>query len=60
MSIIQPKNLLSVPSGELRIPKLPSRVGVTNQSIMFSLVIPTYLEAGNINKIVRTLTSLLE
>ena len=60
MSIIQPKNLLSVPSGELRIPRLPSRVGVTNQSIMFSLVIPTYLEAGNINKIVRTLTSLLD
>ncbi|MGB3755031.1 MAG: glycosyltransferase [Rivularia sp. (in: cyanobacteria)] len=60
MSIIQPKNLLSVPSGSLRIPRLPSRVGVTNQSIMFSLVIPTYLEAGNINKIVRTLTSLLD
>ncbi len=60
MSIIQPKNLLSVPSGELRIPRLPSRVGVTNQSVMFSLVIPTYLEAGNIDKIVRTLTSLLD
>ncbi len=60
MSIIQPKNLLSLPSGSLRIPKLPSRVGVTDRSIMFSLVIPTYLEAGNINKIVRTLTSLLD
>lgn len=60
MSIIQPKNLLSVPSGSLRIPRLPSRVGVANRSIMFSLVIPTYLEAGNIDKIVRTLTSLLD
>ncbi|WP_414618775.1 glycosyltransferase [Calothrix sp. CCY 0018] len=60
MSIIQPKNLLSVPSGELRIPRLPPRAGIANQSILFSLVIPTYLEAGNINKIVRTLTRLLD
>ncbi|MEM1395474.1 MAG: glycosyltransferase [Cyanobacteria bacterium P01_D01_bin.116] len=60
MSIIQPKNLLSVPSGSLRIPRLLSRAATANQSILFSLVIPTYLEAGNINKIVRTLTSLLD
>lgn len=60
MSIIQPKNLLSVPSGSLRIPRLPSRVGITNQSILFSLIIPTYREAGNINRIVKTLTSLLD
>ncbi len=60
MSIIQPKNLLSVPSGELRIPRLPPRAGIANQSILFSLVIPTYLEAGNIKKIVRTLTRLLD
>lgn len=60
MSIIQPKNLLSVPSGSLRIPRLPSRVGIANQSILFSLVIPTYLEAGNINRIVKTLISLLD
>ncbi|AFY53750.1 putative membrane protein [Rivularia sp. PCC 7116] len=60
MSIIKPKNLLSVPSGELRIPRLPLRAGITNKSILFSLVIPTYLEAGNINKIVRTLTRLLD
>ena len=60
MSIIQPKNLLSVPSGSLQIPRLPSGAANTNQSILFSLVIPTYLEAGNINKIVRTLTSLLD
>ncbi|MEO1376466.1 MAG: glycosyltransferase, partial [Cyanobacteria bacterium J06635_10] len=60
MSIIQSKKLLSVPSGSLQIPGLPTEVGVTNQSILFSLVIPTYLEAGNINKIVRTLSSLLD
>ncbi|MBV6626377.1 MAG: glycosyltransferase [Rivularia sp. (in: Bacteria)] len=60
MSIIQPKNLLSVPNSSLRIPRLRSKVGVTNQSILFSLVIPTYLEAGNINKIVRILSSLLD
>lgn len=60
MSIIQPKKLLSVPSGSLRIPQLPPRQGVANQNIMFSLIIPTYLEAGNINKIVRTLSSLLD
>jgi len=60
MSIIQPKNLLSGESGSLRIPGLPPRAGIANQSILFSLVIPTYLEAGNINKIVRTLTSLLD
>ena len=60
MSIIQPKNLLLVPSGELRIPRLPLRAGIANQSILFSLVIPTYMEAGNINRIVRTLTRLLD
>ncbi|MBF2018057.1 MAG: glycosyltransferase [Rivularia sp. T60_A2020_040] len=60
MSIIQPNKLLSVPNGSLRIPGLPLSADVTNQSILFSLVIPTYLEAGNINKIVRTLTSLLD
>ncbi|MEO1429806.1 MAG: glycosyltransferase [Cyanobacteria bacterium J06632_19] len=60
MSIIQPKNLLSVPNGDLRIPRLLSKVGATNQSILFSLVIPTYLEAGNINKIVRILSRLLD
>ncbi|MEM6755052.1 MAG: glycosyltransferase [Cyanobacteria bacterium P01_C01_bin.38] len=60
MSIIQPKNLLSVPNGSLRIPRLPSRVGIANQSILFSLIIPTYLEAGNINRIVKTLTRLLD
>jgi dolichol-phosphate mannosyltransferase len=60
MSIIQPKNLLSVPSGSLKIPRLPSRAGIANQSILFSLVIPTYLEAGNINRIVKTLISLLD
>ncbi len=60
MSIIQPKNLLSVPSGSLRVPGSSSRVSVASQSILFSLVIPTYLEAGNIHRIVRTLTSLLD
>ncbi|MEB3219089.1 MAG: glycosyltransferase [Nostocales cyanobacterium 94392] len=60
MSIIQPKKLLTVPSGSLRIPRLPLEADIMNESILFSLVIPTYLEAGNINKIVRTLTSLLD
>ncbi|MEM9927601.1 MAG: glycosyltransferase [Cyanobacteria bacterium P01_D01_bin.50] len=60
MSIIQPKKLLSVPNGSLQIPGLPTEVGVTNQSILFSLVIPTYLEAGNINQIVTELSSLLD
>ncbi|MCJ8279681.1 MAG: glycosyltransferase [Rivularia sp. ALOHA_DT_140] len=39
---------------------LPPRTSVANQSILFSLVIPTYLEAGNIKKIVETLTRLLD
>ncbi|MEA5597065.1 glycosyltransferase [Rivularia sp. UHCC 0363] len=60
MSIIQPKKLLSVPSGSLRIPGLPPIANAANQSILFSLVIPTYLEAGNINTIVSTLSSLLD
>ncbi len=59
MSIIQPKKLLSVPSGSFRIGGLPP-VDIANQSILFSLIIPTYLEAGNINKIIRKLSSLLD
>lgn len=61
MSITQPNSLLSVPTGPLRISELPPpTVGIGAEPIFFSLVVPTYNEAGNINKIVTILTSLLD
>ncbi len=54
MSIIEPNSLLPVPSDPLRI------LGVGAKPIYFSLVIPTYQEAENINKIVSMLSRLLD
>ncbi|NWF58299.1 MAG: glycosyltransferase [Fischerella sp.] len=61
MSIIEPNSLLSVPTGQLQISELPpSTVGVDSSPIFFSLVIPTYNEAGNIKAIIRILSTLLD
>lgn len=60
MSIIQPNSLLSVPTGPLRISELPPTTLDTGAEIFFSLIVPTYNEAANVNKIVRILTSLLD
>jgi dolichol-phosphate mannosyltransferase len=56
MSLNQVNSLLEVPSGSLRIPELPPAIGTP---VEFSLVIPTYNEANNVNKIVSVLTELL-
>lgn len=48
------KPLLPVPNTELSIPYLASN------SIWLSLIIPTYKEAGNINKLVSILTHILD
>ncbi|MFB2768377.1 glycosyltransferase [Pelatocladus sp. BLCC-F211] len=55
MNINQPSSLLAVPSGTLQIPESPSQ-----ELIWFSLVIPTYNEAANIEKIIQRLTQLLD
>ncbi|WP_026732452.1 glycosyltransferase [Fischerella sp. PCC 9605] len=61
MSILEPNSLLSVPTGQLQISELPpSTVGVDSSPIFFSLVIPTYNEAGNIKAIIRILSTLLD
>ncbi len=56
MSLNQVNSLLEVPSGSLIIPELPPAIGTP---VEFSLVIPTYNEANNVNKIVSILTELL-
>jgi dolichol-phosphate mannosyltransferase len=61
MSIIQPNSLLSVPTGSLQILESPAATTDANtEPILFSLVIPTYKEAGNIQKIVSVLSNLLD
>ncbi|MEA5573791.1 glycosyltransferase [Calothrix sp. UHCC 0171] len=61
MSIIEPNSLLSVPTGPLRISKFPpSSAYRTRNTVLFSLVIPTYKERDNIQKIVETLSQLLD
>ncbi|MBR8836581.1 MAG: glycosyltransferase [Stigonema ocellatum SAG 48.90 = DSM 106950] len=61
MSIMEPNSLLPVPTEPLRILELPpTTLGAGEQPIYFSLVIPTYKEAGNIKKIVSILTRLLD
>jgi dolichol-phosphate mannosyltransferase len=60
MSIIEPNSLLTAPTGALRIPKYPvSRVG-SRDSILFSLIIPTYNERDNIANVVQVLSKLLD
>ncbi|WP_017316547.1 glycosyltransferase [Mastigocladopsis repens] len=61
MSIIQPNSFLSVPTGALQIPELPpATITPDGEPILLSLVIPTYNEAANIQKIVSVLSSLLD
>ncbi|MFQ4146495.1 glycosyltransferase [Chlorogloeopsis sp. ULAP02] len=61
MSIKQPNLLLPVPSGDLQISELPAAISDKASSLLsFSLVVPTYNEAANINKIVRILSQILD
>lgn len=61
MSLIPCSSLLPVPSGSLQIPELPPAViDADSDLIQFSLVIPTYNEATNIQSIVRILSQLLD
>ncbi|BAU06231.1 glycosyltransferase [Fischerella sp. NIES-3754] len=55
MNINQTSSLLPVPSGTLQIPESPSQ-----ELVWFSLIIPTYNEAANIEKIIQRLTKLLD
>ena len=58
MSINPPKSLLPVPSSPLVISELSPNS--ENNSLLFSLVIPTYKEGKNIINMIRILTELLE
>ncbi len=65
MSIIEPNPLLSAPTGALRVPKHPSSkypISGTGSkdSILFSLIIPTYNERDNITNVIQVLTKLLD
>lgn len=61
MSIIEPNSLLSVPVGPLRVSGFrPTAMGVDTDCILFSLIIPTYKERDNIEKIVRILSLILD
>ncbi|WP_414583982.1 glycosyltransferase [Scytonema sp. PCC 10023] len=60
MNSIEPNSLLSVPTGALRIPELPAATRNADREPLLSLVIPTYKEAGNIQKIVSVLSNLLD
>ncbi|MFK0733529.1 MAG: glycosyltransferase [Gloeotrichia echinulata HAB0833] len=61
MNINQLNSLLPVPNGALQIPKLPT-AALDETAILpyFSLIIPTYKESANIDKIVRILTQVLD
>jgi len=53
--------LLTVPTGQLQIPELPSPKGdIHDFPIYLSLVIPTYKERDNIQNVIRILSQLLE
>jgi dolichol-phosphate mannosyltransferase len=62
------KTLLPVPSGALRIPSLPQLQGVagedgsieTAQAVRFSLIVPTFNEGKNVERIVTLLSGLLD
>ncbi|MEC4818653.1 MAG: glycosyltransferase [Scytonema sp. PMC 1069.18] len=61
MTINQPNSLLIVPSGSLTITELSlSHEPEESENIFFSLIIPTYNEAGNIKKVIRILSELLD
>jgi dolichol-phosphate mannosyltransferase len=60
MSIIEPNSLLPVPNGQLQVLESPpTNDDASGAPVHFSLVIPTYKEAANINKIVEILSNLL-
>ncbi len=55
------KSLVPVPSGVFQISDVPASEGTEqDRSLKFSLVLPTYKEAGNIQDIVRILSNLLD
>jgi dolichol-phosphate mannosyltransferase len=57
---LRPSNALTPPpSGGLRVPSLPV-ANVSERSVDFSLIIPTYNEGGNIHAIVKSLAGLLD
>lgn len=61
MSLNLPNSLLAVPSGSLRISELPpAPKSAGREPILLSLVIPTYNECENINKILKVLSELLD
>jgi dolichol-phosphate mannosyltransferase len=60
MSLNQP-SLLPVPTGALVIPEVPPSWGDFNSgSLLFSLIVPTFNEGKNVEKIVDQLTNLLD
>lgn len=55
------QSLVPVPFGIFQIPNTPITQGISDESpLKFSLVLPTYKEAGNIQDIVKILTDLLD
>ncbi len=61
MSIKLPNSLVPVPSGPLQIAEVPPVAqSAWNNPLYFSLVIPTYNEAANIEQIIRILSQLLD
>jgi dolichol-phosphate mannosyltransferase len=59
MNFSQPNSLVSVPSGSFKVPALPSD-STNDVSLKFSLILPTYNEGENIQKIVSILSKLLD
>ncbi|KAM3102789.1 glycosyltransferase [Phormidesmis sp. 146-12] len=59
MTLNVSRSLLPTPTGSLEIPALPE-VAQTASPIFFSLVVPTYNEGRNIQRIVSILTGLLD
>jgi dolichol-phosphate mannosyltransferase len=58
---ISQSNLLTAPSGALVIPALPvAPVYVGGDSLLFSLVVPTYNEGKNIKRLIKQLCYLLD
>jgi dolichol-phosphate mannosyltransferase len=60
MSIIEPNQLMTAPSGALRIPKYPPKGACSKDGVLFSLIIPTYNERDNIKNVIQVLTKLLD
>ncbi|MDZ7960130.1 MAG: glycosyltransferase [Aulosira sp. DedQUE10] len=57
----EPNLLLPIPSGKLQISELPSKIADKGgESILLSLVIPTYKERDNIKNVVNILSQVLD